>query len=62
MTETKMLGTKEVASRLKMKPKELRSLLRKITGKTPGHYEWKADDPFLKKLPAMVKAAKAGKQ
>jgi hypothetical protein len=60
-SEVKMLGTKEVATRLKMKPKELRSLLRKINGKASGErYEWKTDDPFLKKLPQLIKAAKKG--
>jgi hypothetical protein len=57
--EPKMLGTKEIAARLKLKPKTLRSLLRKISGKAFGErYEWKLDDPFLKKLPAMIKEQK----
>lgn len=51
-----MLGTKEVAARLKLTPKELRSLLRKISGKATGElYEWKETDPFLSKLPHLVK-------
>ena len=56
--EIKMLGTKEVAARLKLDPKELRALLRKISGKAPGvRYEWKQNDPFLRKLPQLIKAA-----
>ena len=52
-----MLGTKEVAARLKIEPRELRAMLRKINGKAPGErYEWKSSDPFLKKLPELIKA------
>lgn len=60
-TETdKILGTKEVAARLKIEPRALRALLRKINGKAPGErYEWKASDPFLKKLPEVIKAEEA---
>jgi hypothetical protein len=60
-TETdKILGTKEVAARLKIEPRALRALLRKINGKAPGErYEWKATDPFLKKLPDLLKAEEA---
>jgi hypothetical protein len=62
-TETKtetLLGTKEVAARLKMEPRALRAMLRKISGKAPGErYEWKASDPFLKKLPELIKAEQA---
>jgi hypothetical protein len=55
-TET-MLGTKEVAARLKIEPRYLRAMLRKIHGKAPGErYEWKPTDPFLKKLPELIKA------
>jgi hypothetical protein len=54
MAET--LTTKEVAKQLKITPKELRAHLRRISGKSPGvRYEWKSDDPFLKKLPALIK-------
>lgn len=32
-------------------------MLRKITGKAEGkRYEWKENDPFLKKLPELIKA------
>lgn len=62
-TETKteeILGTKEVAAPLKIEPRVLRTMLRKINGKAPGErYEWKASDPFLKKLPELMKAATA---
>jgi hypothetical protein len=62
-TETKtetLLGTKEVAARLKIEPRALRALLRKINGKATGErYEWKASDPFLKKLPDLIKAEEA---
>ena len=62
-TETdKILGTKEVAARLKIEPRALRALLRKINGKATGErYEWKASDPFLKKLPELIKAEEAKK-
>jgi hypothetical protein len=60
--ETKMLGTKEVAAKLKITPKELRAHLRRINGKSPGErYEWKESDPFLKKLPALIKEQPAKK-
>jgi len=60
-TET-LLGTKEIAARLKMEPRALRAMLRKISGKAPGErYEWKASDPFLKKLPELIKAEEAKK-
>lgn len=57
MTDTEMIGTKEVAARLKIEPRYLRMMLRKISGKAPGErYQWKPGDPFLKKLPALIKA------
>lgn len=56
-TEDTMIGTKEVAARLKIEPRYLRAMLRKISGKAPGQrYEWKPNDPFLKKLPELIKA------
>lgn len=60
-TETNdILGPKEVAARLKIEPRVLRAMLRKISGKAPGErYEWKASDPFLKKLPELIKAEQA---
>jgi hypothetical protein len=64
-TETKtetLLGTKEVAARLKIEPRYLRAMLRKINGKATGErYEWKASDPFLKKLPELIKAEETKK-
>jgi len=55
--EPKILGTREVAAKLKLDPKTLRKHLRAIRGKATGqHYEWKENDPFLKKLPALIKA------
>lgn len=54
---TEMIGTKEVAARLKIEPRYLRMMLRKIHGKAPGQrYEWKPADPFLKKLPDLIRA------
>jgi len=62
MAETKMLGTKDVAAMLKVEPRYLRVMLRRIHGKAPGQrYEWKANDPFLKKLPTLIKAEEAKK-
>ncbi len=55
-----MLGTKEVAAQLKIDPKTLRKHLRAISGKSPGErYQWKEKDPFLKKLPELIKAEEA---
>lgn len=50
-----MLGTKEVAELCKVTPRLLRVILR-IIGKGTGgeRYQWKKDDPFLKKLPALI--------
>ena len=49
-TEIAMIGTKEVAAKLKIEPPYLRMMLRKINGKAPGErYE-------LKKLPDLIKA------
>lgn len=51
-----MLSAKEVAAKFKMDPKRFRALLRKINGKAPGErYQWKPNDPFLKKLPQLIK-------
>jgi hypothetical protein len=52
-----MLHTSDVAAILKIDPKVLRKHLRAISGKAPGtRYEWKPNDPFLKKLPGLIKA------
>ena len=61
MTETtKMVGTKELAKQLKLDPKTLRKHLRAINKKAPGKtYAWKENDPFLKKLPDLIKAQTA---
>jgi hypothetical protein len=57
MTDETMLGTKEVAAKLKIEPRYLRMMLRKISGKAPGErYAWKPTDPFLKKLPGLIEA------
>lgn len=55
------LGTKDVADRLKIDPKYLRTILRSLDKyNDSGHtrYEWKKDDPFLDKLPGIVKKYK----
>ena len=53
-----MLGTKDVADRLKIDPKRLRVILRSIPaqqlGDDKGRYEWKPSDPFLDKLPSII--------
>jgi len=55
--ESEMLHTSDVAKMLKLDPKVLRKHLRTISGKAPGErYEWKPTDPFLKKLPELIKA------
>lgn len=55
--EAEMLHTSDVAKMLKLDPKTLRKHLREISGKAPGtRYEWKPNDPFLKKLPDLIKA------
>ena len=52
-----MLYTADVAKMLKLDPKTLRRYLREISGKAPGtRYEWKPNDPFLKKLPDLITA------
>jgi hypothetical protein len=57
MAETETIGTKEVAAKLKVEPRYLRMMLRKISGKAPGErYAWKPTDPFLKKLPGLIEA------
>jgi hypothetical protein len=59
-SETKteeLLGTKQIAAKLKIDPKTLRKHLRAISGKASGErYAWKPTDPFLKKLPELIKA------
>jgi hypothetical protein len=55
--EKTLLGTADVAKRLKIDAKTLRKHLRAISGKAPGQrYEWEESDPFLKKLPELIKA------
>lgn len=55
--EAEMLHTADVAKMLKIDPKMLRKHLRIINKKAPGtRYEWKENDPFLKKLPELIKA------
>ncbi len=50
-----MLGTREVATKLRVEPRFLRVVLRSL-GKGTGdeRYQWKENDPFLAKLPALV--------
>ena len=55
--EAEMLHTSDVATMLKIDSKVLRKHLRTISGKAKGQrYEWKSNDPFLKKLPELIKA------
>ena len=55
--DAEMLYTSDVAKMLKLDPKVLRKHLRAISGKAPGQrYEWKPNDPFLKKLPDLINA------
>lgn len=55
--EPEMMHTSDVAKMLHMESKVLRKHLRAINGKAPGtRYEWKPGDPFLKKLPELIKA------
>lgn len=50
-----MLGTKEVAAKLKIEPRLLRVVLRSLGKGTGGErYQWKENDPFLAKLPALI--------
>jgi hypothetical protein len=54
--EAKVLHTFDVAKLLMIDSKTLRKHLRSINGKAPGtRYEWRENDPFLKKLPALIK-------
>jgi hypothetical protein len=57
MSDEKTLSAKEVAAKLKLDPKRFRAVLRKINGKSNkgARYEWKPGDPFLKKLPQLIK-------
>jgi hypothetical protein len=54
--EVKMLGTSEVAKKLKIEPKKLRTILRKAgIDKGEGRYAWKPTDSFLTtKLPKLI--------
>jgi len=55
-----ILGIRDVANRLKIKTPALRALLRNINCKSPGQrYAWKASDPCLRSLPALIKAETA---
>jgi hypothetical protein len=61
--EAEMLHTSDVAAMLKIDSKVLRKHLRAISGKAPGtRYEWKPTDPFLKKLPELIKAQEEKEQ
>lgn len=55
--KAQLLGTKDVADKLKIDSKYLRTILRSLDKyNDSGHtrYEWKKDDPFLDKLPGIV--------
>ncbi len=55
--DPEMLHTSDVAKMLKIDAKVLRKHLRAINGEATGQrYEWKPNDPFLKKLPDLIKA------
>lgn len=57
-----ILGIRDVATLLKIKTVALRALLSKITHKAPGQrYAWKASDPSLRSVPALIKAEAARK-
>jgi hypothetical protein len=61
--EGEMLHTSDVSAMLKIDSKVLRKHLRAISGKAPGtRYEWKPNDPFLKKLPELIKAQEEKEQ
>lgn len=61
--EPDMLHTSDVAKILHIDAKVLRKHLRAINGKATGQrYEWKPNDPFLKKLPDLVKAQEEKEQ
>jgi hypothetical protein len=50
-----MLGTREVAAKMKIEPRLLRVVLRSLGKGTGGErYQWKENDPFLAKLPALI--------
>jgi hypothetical protein len=51
-----MMGTKEVAAKLKIEPRYLRMMLRKINGRLRVSVRRGPTDPFLKKLPDLIKA------
>jgi hypothetical protein len=58
-----MLHTSDVAKMLHIDSKVLRKHLRAINGIAPGtRYEWKPNDPFLKKLPELIKAQEEKEQ
>jgi len=55
-----ILGIRDVATLLKIKTRVLRAHLRKITCKAPGQrYAWKASDPCLRSLRALIKTEEA---
>lgn len=61
--EPEMLHTSDVAKMLHIDSKVLRKHLRAISGKATGQrYEWKLGDPFLKKLPELIKAQEEKEQ
>lgn len=63
MSEVKIIGTKELAKRHNVDPKFLRQVLRSQPGAEADHkrYEWKENDPELKKIPEQIAKFKANR-
>lgn len=60
-TEPKLITVKDLASRHKLEPRRLRVILRSTGMRAKdGKYEWKESDPFLKKLPDVIKQFESG--
>lgn len=63
MTEPKLITVKDLAARYKMEPRQLRIILRSTGMRAKqGSYSWKDTDPFLKKLPDVIKQYDAGEK
>lgn len=63
--EEEMLGTKEIAKNLNIKPGLLRRVLRSQKKGNDGEYtryRWKKGDPFLAKIPKLVDEYKEGRE
>jgi hypothetical protein len=58
-----MIGTKEAAELCGITPRLLRVILRDSGKGTGGdRYQWKKDDPFLKKLPVLIEEHRNAKR